>query len=108
MQQQQQSQQQQQPMYTPKGPQMSETPAVITSKDLLYLTDMMSWNLMALKKAHFYAGQCHINEISQALEKACQMHERHYNQILQHMQKHTGQAPQNSSQNQNQQGQQMQ
>ncbi|WP_449537472.1 hypothetical protein [Ferdinandcohnia sp. Marseille-Q9671] len=104
---QQQQSQQQQPMYTPKGPQMSETPAVITSKDLLYLTDMMSWNLMALKKAHFYAGQCHIDEISQALEKACQMHERHYRQILDHMQKHTGQPPQNPSQNQNQ-GQQMQ
>jgi len=106
MQQQQSQQQQQQPFYTPKTGQMSETPAVITSKDLLYLTDMMSWNLLALKKAHFFAGQCHMPEISQALEKACQMHERHYRQILDHMQKHTGQAPQQPSQNQ--QSQQMQ
>lgn len=100
MQQQQSQQQQQQPFYTPKGPQMSEAPAVITSKDLLYLTDMMSWNLLALKKAHFYAGQCQMSEISQALEKACQMHERHYRQILNHMQKHTGQAPQMPNQSQ--------
>ncbi|WP_453994034.1 hypothetical protein [Bacillus nitroreducens] len=102
---QQQQQLQQQPFYTPPGKQMSETPDVITSKDLLYLTDMMSWNLLALKKAHFFAGQCQMPEISQALEKACQMHERHYRQILEHMQKHTGQAPQQPNQNQ---GQQMQ
>lgn len=104
---QQQSQQQQQPMYTPKGPQASETPEVITSKDLLYLTDMMSWNLVAIKKAHFFAGQCQMPEISQALEKACQMHQRHYRQILDHMQQHTGQQPQDPNQNQMQ-GQQMQ
>lgn len=76
---------------------MNQAPNVITSKDLLYLTDMMSWNLMAMKKAHFYAGQCQIPEISQAMEKACQMHERHYQKILNHLQL-SSQAVQTSGQ----------
>ncbi|MCH1625582.1 hypothetical protein [Fredinandcohnia quinoae] len=100
--------QQQQPLYTAQGQQMPQAPAVITSKDLLYLTDMMSWNLIALKKAHFFASQCQIQEISQALEKVCQMHQRHYKQILAHMEKHTNQAPQPPSQMQQQQMQQNQ
>ncbi|MCC3355799.1 hypothetical protein [Bacillus sp. REN16] len=92
--------QQQQAFYTPKGAQMAEAPAVITSKDLLYLTDMLSWNLLALKKAHFFASQCQMAEISQAIEKSCQMHQRHYQQILNHMEKHTGQQPQQPGQSQ--------
>ncbi|MBD8071480.1 hypothetical protein F7888_21400 [Bacillus sp. PS06] len=66
-------------------PIQSEPPAVLSSKDLLYLTDMMSWNLLALKKAHFYESQCEISEISQAMKQACEMHERHYRTILGHL-----------------------
>lgn len=64
---------------------MSQAPNVITTKDLLYLTDIMSWNLMALKKAHFYESQCQVPEISQAMQKACEMHERHYQMVLKHL-----------------------
>ncbi|MFC3886657.1 hypothetical protein ACFOU2_25425 [Bacillus songklensis] len=65
---------------------MPQPPQVISTKDSLYLTDMLSWNLMAVKKAHFFAAQCQDQEISQALEKCCQMHQRHYDKILQHLQ----------------------
>ena len=37
-----------------------QPPAVISSKDAMYLTDMLSWNLLAMKKAHFYAQQVRI------------------------------------------------
>ncbi|MBE4907370.1 hypothetical protein IMZ08_04750 [Bacillus luteolus] len=84
---------------------MSQAPNVITTKDLLYLSDMMSWNLMALKKAHFLAGQCQIPELSQALDKAGQMHQRHYEKILGHLQ-NTNQPTQGMMQQQQQQNQQ--
>ena len=35
-----------------------QPPAMISSKDAMYLTDMLSWNLLSSKKAHFYPQQC--------------------------------------------------
>nr|WP_148296786.1 hypothetical protein [Halalkalibacter akibai] len=67
-------------------------PPVITTKDQLYLTDMLSWNLIAMKKAHFFAQQCQDQEIKATLEKTGQMHQRHYEKILSHLQ--TSQAQQ--------------
>jgi len=46
----------------------------------------MSWNLLAAKKAHFFAAQCRDPEVAQAIERAGQMHQRHYNMILRHLQ----------------------
>lgn len=70
--------QNQQPIYqTP--------PEVITGKDLNYLKDMLSWNLLGMKKAHFMATQCQDQEIKTVLEKACQMHESHYRRIINHL-----------------------
>lgn len=60
----------------------NEPPQIISVKDQLYLTDMMSWNLIAMKKAHFFASQCQIPEIKAELEKVGKMHHRHYQQIL--------------------------
>ncbi|WP_223701410.1 hypothetical protein [Sutcliffiella deserti] len=70
----------QQPGYYP------QPPAVVTTKDSLYLADMLSWNLLAMKKAHFFAGQCQDQGVKQAIEKAGQMHQRHYQKILTHIQ----------------------
>ncbi|WP_235848353.1 hypothetical protein [Litchfieldia alkalitelluris] len=85
----------------------SQPPQVLSTKDVLYLTDMMSWNLTALKKAHFLESQCQIPEISQAMQQACEMHERHYRTILGHLDP-TNQPTQSQSQQQQQQQQQQQ
>ena len=66
------------------GQMMQQPPNIVSTKDLLYLTDMMSWNLNATKKAHFFAEQCTIPELKTALEQACQMHQKHYQKLLQH------------------------
>ncbi|MDT8858698.1 hypothetical protein N0O92_00550 [Alkalihalobacillus sp. MEB130] len=60
-------------------------PAIVTTKDHLYLNDMLSWNLLAMKKAHFFAQQCQDQEIKSVLEKTGQMHQRHYEKILSHL-----------------------
>ena len=65
---------------------MAQPPTMISSKDLLYLTDMMSWNLIAAKKAHAFAAECQIPEIKQAIEKAGQMHQKHYQTLLNYTQ----------------------
>lgn len=64
---------------------MSQVPEIVSTKDQMYISDMLSWNLNACKKAHFYAQNCQTPEIQQALEEAGQMHQRHYNQILEHV-----------------------
>ncbi|MFG6148130.1 hypothetical protein [Halobacillus sp. B23F22_1] len=64
---------------------MEQVPEIVSTKDQLYITDMLSWNLNACKKAHFFAEQCQTPELQQALEDAGQMHQRHYNKILEHL-----------------------
>jgi hypothetical protein len=86
---QQQNMQQQQAM-------MQQPPNIITTKDQLYITDMLSWNLLAMKKAHFYASQCQDQEIKTQLDKVGQMHNQHYQKLLSHLQNQ--QQPQAGSQ----------
>lgn len=74
---------------------MQQPPAIISTKDALYLTDMLSWNLLAMKKAHFFAGQCQDTEIVALINKCGQMHQKHYNQILKHL--NNGQPQLNNS-----------
>ncbi|SDZ64204.1 hypothetical protein SAMN05421736_12415 [Evansella caseinilytica] len=65
---------------------MPQPPNVITTKDHLYITDMLSWNLLAMKKAHFFAQQCQDQEVATALDQAGRMHHAHYQTILHHLQ----------------------
>ncbi|WP_141432519.1 hypothetical protein [Bacillus sp. 03113] len=68
---------------------ISEPPNIISTKDQLYLHDMLSWNLLAMKKAHFYAAQCQDQELKQEFDKCGQMHQRHYQQLLTHVNSQT-------------------
>jgi hypothetical protein len=81
---------QQQPMMNPQNQQgiMQQPPQVVSTKDASYLTDMLSWNLLAMKKAHFFAGQCQDIEVKTELEKCGQMHQRHYQTLLNHLIEH--------------------
>ncbi len=61
-------------------------PRVITTKDLLYITDALSWELVAFKKFHFFASQATNPQIKQALDKTGKMHQQHYQKLLTHLQ----------------------
>lgn len=67
-------------------PILMQPPQVITTKDHLYLKDQLSWELIAMKKCHHFAQECQDPEIRQAIDKAGQMHQRHYNMLLRHLQ----------------------
>lgn len=61
-------------------------PRVITGKDLAYLKDALSWELMAFKKFAYFAQQVKDPQVKQQLDKAGQMHQRHYQKLLTHLQ----------------------
>ncbi len=65
---------------------MQQPPHIITTKDASYINDMLAWNLLAMKKAHFAAQQCQDQQVKSVLEKCGQMHQRHYEKILSHLQ----------------------
>ncbi len=65
---------------------INQTPKVITTKDFLYLKDQLSWELLAMKKCRHFAAECSDPEIAAAIDKAGQMHQRHYGLILRHLQ----------------------
>lgn len=75
----------QQNYYQQGQKRMQQPPAVLSTKDLAYLTDAMSWELLAMKKCHHFAKQCKSNKIRDAIEKAGKMHERHYKMLLKHV-----------------------
>jgi hypothetical protein len=65
---------------------MQTPPQVITAKDLSYLKDEMSWELIAMKKCAHYAQECTDPEVRASIENIGKMHERHYNLLLQQCQ----------------------
>lgn len=71
---------------------MKEPPKAITTKDLMYLKDAMSWELLAFKKFHFYAEQVNNEQVKQALDEAGKMHQQHYERLLSHLQINNDQA----------------
>jgi hypothetical protein len=61
-------------------------PRVITTKDLLYIKDALSWELNAFKKFHFFAQQAIDPQIKQALDKTGKIAQQHYQKLLTHLQ----------------------
>lgn len=65
---------------------MQQPPHIITTKDFAYINDMLAWNLLAMKKAHFAASQCQDQQVKTVIDSCGQMHQRHYEKILGHLQ----------------------
>ncbi|MWC26922.1 hypothetical protein [Paenibacillus sp. MMS18-CY102] len=78
--------QQQQTQSQAQQPVMARPPQVVTTKDFQYLKDMLSWELNAMKKCHHFAKETSCQQTKQAIDKAGQMHQRHYGLLLKHLQ----------------------
>ncbi len=61
---------------------MPTPPAVITDKDHMYLKDALSWELLAMKKCHHWAGMCQDQEIAGLMNRVGWMHQQHYLRLL--------------------------
>ncbi len=68
-----------------QGNRMKEPPNYITTKDLAYLKDAMSWELIAMKKCNKFAQEASSEKIKTALDQAGQMHQQHYQTLLKHV-----------------------
>lgn len=64
---------------------MSQPPRVLSTKDDAYLTDALSWELLASKKAHSFASQCSDQQVKHQLEQLCHLHQTHYETLLSHL-----------------------
>lgn len=93
-------------------PILMEPPQVITSKDILYLKDALSWQLLAMKKCAHFAQESTDPEIKRLMDETGRMHQAHYQQLLQCSQINNTQMMQqvqqmqSEAQSQGQQGQQ--
>lgn len=67
-----------------------EPPKMISSKDLQYLSDMLSWNLLASKKMNWAAENCQLPDLKKEFQTAGQMHSKHYDEILKLLQQNEG------------------
>lgn len=70
---------------------MAEPPNAITDKDLHYLKDAMSWELLAFKKCRQFASFATDPEIQQQIDAAGQMHQKHYHLLLRHLESNPNQ-----------------
>lgn len=64
---------------------MPEPPQIITSKDLSYIRDALSWELAAVKKFNHFAQEAQDEKTKSVIEKVEQVHQKHYNNLLKHL-----------------------
>lgn len=72
-------------MFGRQDNKMEEPPSYITTKDLAYLKDAMSWELVAMKKCNKFAQQVDNEKIKKALNESGKMHQQHYQMLLKHL-----------------------
>jgi hypothetical protein len=71
-------------------PSMQTTP--LSEKDLSYMKDHMSWELLAAKKAYQYAHQTLEPECRQLMFRVAETHQRNFERVLQHLGEHVNQS----------------
>lgn len=57
-------------------------PAIISCKDLDYLSDIYNWNFNACKLANHFSKEVEDQEIKELLEEIASMHEEHTKAVL--------------------------
>lgn len=66
----------------------------LSEKDLAYMKDQMSWELVACKKAYQYAHQTMEPECRQLMFQVAEQHQRNMEQVLGHLSEHLQQTVQ--------------
>jgi hypothetical protein len=62
---------------------------LLTDKELLYVKDFLSWELLAIKKFSDVAGACQDANLRTLIDAAGKRHQQHYNTLLSHLQRHS-------------------
>ena len=61
---------------------MKEEPNIISTKDLSYIKDMLSWNLVMAKKSKEYLKLVGDKDVKELLKKVNEVHKSHYEMLL--------------------------
>ncbi|HBP12453.1 MAG TPA: hypothetical protein DD613_00050 [Firmicutes bacterium] len=61
---------------------MKEVPNIISTKDLSYIKDMLSWNLVMAKKSKEYLKLVGDKDVKELLKKVNEVHKSHYEMLL--------------------------
>ncbi len=64
---------------------MTADRSLLTVKELNYVKDYMSWELLAMKKCHDTANQCQDQEIASLIKQTGQQHLQHFQSLLTHL-----------------------
>jgi hypothetical protein len=64
------------------GDNMNEAPNVISTKDLLYIEDMMNWNYIFIKNLDLICELIDEEEICELVKRVRKMHLKHYKDLL--------------------------
>lgn len=57
-------------------------PAIITGKDLNYLSDMFDWNFIAFKKTKHFINETSNMDIKNIMERCCEIFDTNMNIIM--------------------------
>lgn len=71
---------------------------MLTTKELNYVKDHLSWELLAIKKFHHYADQMEDHGLKQVAHELGQLHQNRYQTLLNHVHNHSSQAANNGTQ----------
>ena len=61
---------------------MKEVPNIISTKDLSYIKDMLSWNSVMAKKSKEYLKLVGDKDVKELLKKVNEVHKSHYEMLL--------------------------
>lgn len=58
---------------------------MLTDKEVNYVKDHLSWELLAVKKCHMYADQMQDEELKSLVHELGQLHQNRYQRLLKHL-----------------------
>ncbi len=65
---------------------MTSNRNLLSDKELLYMKDFLSWELLAMKKCSDAANLCTDTQIQNLLKQTGKKHQQHYETLLSHLQ----------------------
>jgi hypothetical protein len=66
--------------------QMTSDRSLLSDKELHYIKDFLSWELLAMKKCNDTANRCTDPQIQGAIRQTGQKHLQHFQTLLTHLQ----------------------
>lgn len=77
-----------------QGQQMQQGQAMLSSKNLVILEDMLNYESLNYKKLDLYSQSCNDPQLKDVCNKAAQLHKQHFNMLFNYLNSHNKPAQQ--------------